>query len=371
MNFNCILNDSEFIHKILRDELPLHERDENGLNLFLYTLTSDKYIQHLELLLKHKKNALYEGFDTALFHAIENENVPGVELLLKHGANPNFVKSYAWKETPILLAIRKRNLYLVKLLLQYGADINEKDGNDTTGLMIAIYQSNMEMVKFLITNGADVNIHSIHGTALKKTLLDRNDGLSDLLIDSGALIVDVHNEMKESALHIAAQVGSLKRVQYFVQSGIPVNQQNRAGQTPVMIACMHRHYDVVEYLIACGAHIKATSSKEVIGILNILNEGNVKLIQLLLKNGLNLNEIIKKENPFYYVTNCESMNFLLEFGLNINERNRFNKNDYAALHFSKTIDQLEILEQHKEKMEPELLEKYLELRFAMLLQTIE
>jgi hypothetical protein len=83
-----------------------------------------------------------------LISAIESGNVETVELLLWHGADPNW---FPPTRTALMAAVHKGDLAIVRTLVEYGAKV---DVGTPPPLAVAVKQENEEIVNYLESKGA-------------------------------------------------------------------------------------------------------------------------------------------------------------------------------------------------------------------------
>ena len=105
-----------------------------------------------------------------------NDVVDKNEKLLAENADANYVKATgSWMKTDLLItAVNKENLEIVKLLIKYKADVNWKDGFNTSALMYAAAKGNKDIVIFLLDHGADINANDGHGNTVLSSAKESN-----------------------------------------------------------------------------------------------------------------------------------------------------------------------------------------------------
>lgn len=101
-------------------------------------------------------NAVDDDGDTALYYAVSNASQGVVELLLKHGANPNICGSNG---VPLRLAAGRGWTQIVRTLISSGARVDARSTVATTqgvtALMVAAGAGHVECVQILLMQGAD------------------------------------------------------------------------------------------------------------------------------------------------------------------------------------------------------------------------
>jgi ankyrin repeat protein len=87
------------------------------------------------------------------------ENLPSLELILKHGANPNALSRSGI--TPLIKACREGNLGAVILLCRYGANVNyvTRKFRQRNAIITAIESKRCDIVEQLLAYGGFVNKH--------------------------------------------------------------------------------------------------------------------------------------------------------------------------------------------------------------------
>lgn len=78
-----------------------------------------------------------------------------VKLCLKVGANINCQDRYG--NTPLMISIYSNNQLVCETLIAYGADVNIKNKSDHTALGLALQSMNFEFMKILIKAGTNLN----------------------------------------------------------------------------------------------------------------------------------------------------------------------------------------------------------------------
>ena len=125
------------------------------------------------------------GGKTALFYAIEKNNVAMVNALLENGADANICDNDM--DRPLIFAAKKGYLHLVKNLLDNGADINVRKKDGMTALFCAVYDNKEAQVDFLLRKKADPNIsRNDMKTPLMEACDDGNTSLVKKLLLYGA-----------------------------------------------------------------------------------------------------------------------------------------------------------------------------------------
>ena len=154
-----------------------------------------------------------------LFDAIKSSNIVMVKDILNSGINPNIRKGYT---IPLNYAIQRASNYkyenayilydhmikIVELLLEHGADPNFGTIEGNTALMHASMVNEKEIVNLLLNNGADPNLKDNDGdTALINAAVDsRNREIVEILLNAGADPTIKNNEGK-TAYDIAIEDG--------------------------------------------------------------------------------------------------------------------------------------------------------------------
>jgi ankyrin repeat protein len=88
---------------------------------------------------------------TPLWHAVP-QSLEIIEILLKHGANPNL--TLGEDETPFEFAVTLGSTEVVKLMLRYNANPNQVLRNGKRPLQQALFFGDTAMVSLLIEGGA-------------------------------------------------------------------------------------------------------------------------------------------------------------------------------------------------------------------------
>jgi ankyrin repeat protein len=218
------------------------------------------------------------GF-TPLMTAVYNGRYDFAAMLLNKGANPNDGSLYLAVELRNMATYSNRPnppdvdrtmdaLALIKVLLDKGADPNmaltlkvppiQAQGTVTipaggTALNRAVRSTDMVTIKLLLEKGADPNLAIKDGTTPimqaaagvaargeEEEVVDKADQADPLeaikiFVEKGA-DVNAVNEQGNTALHLAAQRGNDRAIEYLVSKGARLDIMNKGNRTPLDLA---------------------------------------------------------------------------------------------------------------------------------------
>jgi ankyrin repeat protein len=177
---------------------------------------------------KHDLKSVFVAESTRLLLSAASEgNLAQVQELIEGGvANVNYCSSISG--TPLTEACRIGCALTVEALLRYGADCKQPDASGKTPLHVSVlHNKDTTILEMLLQNGnahIDTRIH----------------------IDG------------RSALHLASQLLDCSFVKVLLSAGATVDAADDRGGTPLLLACLRSHVDVVRELLMAGASVNCT-----------------------------------------------------------------------------------------------------------------
>ena len=181
-------------------------------------------------------NAIDPFLRSALFHAIEAENLATVRLLIETGADLNMRDRN--EVTPLSLALWLGIKEIIDILLERGADVHVKNWGHETTLMWAVRSryANENTVSLLLGQGVDVNALDMYkDTALHCSVRLDRVAIAKLLLDHGAE-VDALDYNGESSLVTATKSNSPEMVNLLLRYGANPMLGDKAGKTALNLA---------------------------------------------------------------------------------------------------------------------------------------
>ncbi|KAM7142262.1 ankyrin repeat domain-containing protein 61 isoform 2-T4 [Molossus nigricans] len=149
---------------------------------------------------------------------------------------------------PIHLAAEYRKAQSLHCLLEHGADPEVRDTRGLTTL-------HLMLLYWPITS----TVQTKPGNRIQRLLTDiQNNAVTCLriLCEHGAQVnAQVNNGYKHSALHLAIRCGTYPVLSILAQNGAQVNAINECSMTPLHMAADILNKEMIETLIACGAHV--------------------------------------------------------------------------------------------------------------------
>lgn len=261
----------------------------------------------VRVLLENKANPNAEDPEdlgrTALQQAVFSNHAAIARLLLIGGAKPNHTKTSV--SLPLHDAVNEERLEIVELLLEYGADIEKEDQSrftpHSTALALAAGATTDAIFQFLITRGADVN-HVGKGSRhplFAACWYDRPNIVEELIRAGADINTPVADPDRSGWRPIHAAYDSAPVLTLLLKAGVEVNQPTHSdgtvlylaskwncadsvdillnhegkervdidrplvleddtdldGTTPLCVACMRGHVDIIRKLLEAGADI--------------------------------------------------------------------------------------------------------------------
>lgn len=226
----------------------------------------------------------------AIFDAIRANDRDKVKTLLVHDKSVVKLKT-GYGDTPLHYAALVDNDEIAKLLIRHGADLEVQNGSFYTPLM----RAGLKVSKVLVEKGADINFISANGqtTALSVALMWKEKEVAEFLLKCGAKIPVKGNprfrinlisatkkgiiqyfdrclkdglnplylgESQSSLFHYAAQSNSTELLDKLFKLGVPFNQANIFGWTPLHYATYYGNQVTVKWFIKKGADLNARTT---------------------------------------------------------------------------------------------------------------
>jgi len=182
-----------------------------------------------------------------------------IQLLFEHGANVDALDDA--QSAPLHVASKYGSTKATRLLLEYGADVHALDGNHSTSLHLASRIGNAEVARLLLEHGA---------------------------------VVDARDNKDSTPLHVASQRGNAEVARLLLEHGANINARNKEDQTPqhlLLAMWIGRRLDIdsIRFFIERGADVDVVDKNHSTLLHRASYNGNVKVAQLLLEHGANVN----------------------------------------------------------------------------------
>ena len=106
-------------------------------------------------------------------------------------------------------------------------------------------------------------------------------------------------------LMIAAKYGKLAAVQFLYYSGADVDQKNRLDRTPLHLAALNGHLEIVKFLVKdCEADVNKTNKWDKTPLHYAAEEGRIDVVQFLVQDcGVDVNQKNRyEETPLHLAT---------------------------------------------------------------------
>ncbi|MFN8394881.1 MAG: ankyrin repeat domain-containing protein [Bacteroidia bacterium] len=183
--------------------------------------------------------------DTALYDAVEKQEVGNVERLLASGANAKVVPE-GGTYFPIEAAALGGNPEIVRMLLAAGAHPDSARG-ERTPLWSAMTNGHEEAAVLLVDATAkfDGPVEMEMAPFYFAVMHDYTDLVTKMIAHGADVNASGPNG---TPLHEAAENGNAPLTRLLIAGGASPNRGNDLGETPVFLAVEHGHWEVAEIL---------------------------------------------------------------------------------------------------------------------------
>ncbi|XP_048245203.1 ankyrin repeat domain-containing protein 17-like [Haliotis rufescens] len=158
---------------------------------------------------------------------------------------------------PTMLAAENGHRELVELLVSKGAHVIYVDDRRDNILHCACRGGHVEVVKYVLSQDkVDINRRGWKKrTPVMEAALNGNKEVVELLVCEGA-DVSLVGEAHDNILHCVSKGGVVEVVKYVLsQDMVDINSRGWQKRTPIMVAALNGHKEVVELLVSEGADV--------------------------------------------------------------------------------------------------------------------
>ncbi|NWT21501.1 DAPK1 kinase, partial [Vireo altiloquus] len=221
----------------------------------------------------------------AIIHAINDDNVPGLQHLLGSLTNYDVNQPNKHGTPPLLIAAGCGNIQMLQLLLKRGSRIDVQDKAGSNAIYWASRHGHVETLKFLSDNECPLDIKDKSGeTALHVAARYGHVDVVQFLCSIGSN-PDFQDKEEETPLHCAAWHGYYSVAKALCEAGCNVNIKNKEGETPLLTASARGYHDIVECLAEHRADLHATDKDGHIALHLAVRRCQIEVVKTLISQG--------------------------------------------------------------------------------------
>uniref|UniRef100_A0A2I3N2W0 Death associated protein kinase 1 n=1 Tax=Papio anubis TaxID=9555 RepID=A0A2I3N2W0_PAPAN len=221
----------------------------------------------------------------AIIHAINDDNVPGLQHLLGSLSNYDVNQPNKHGTPPLLIAAGCGNIQILQLLIKRGSRIDIQDKGGSNAIYWAARHGHVDTLKFLNENKCPLDVKDKSGeTALHVAARYGHADVAQLLC-SFSSNPNIQDKEEETPLHCAAWHGYYSVAKALCEAGCNVNIKNREGETPLLTASARGYHDIVECLAEHGADLNACDKDGHIALHLAVRRCQMEVIKTLLSQG--------------------------------------------------------------------------------------
>lgn len=182
----------------------------------LYYASKGGYLQAAKDLIETKgASTAYANIngETALFAAVERNNIPMATYLLANRANVNQANHN--RTTPLHIASRSGNLAMVRFLVEKGASVDAANSDGVTPLHEVAAAGHFDIMQYLVIKGANTEAKTVRGWL---------------------------------PLHHAARFGHIRIVSTLLYRGTPMYTRTHDGKSIFELAKIAKHDNLLAFL---------------------------------------------------------------------------------------------------------------------------
>uniref|UniRef100_A0A2K6M5A7 Death-associated protein kinase 1 n=1 Tax=Rhinopithecus bieti TaxID=61621 RepID=A0A2K6M5A7_RHIBE len=221
----------------------------------------------------------------AIIHAINDDNVPGLQHLLGSLSNYDVNQPNKHGTPPLLIAAGCGNIQILQLLIKRGSRIDVQDKGGSNAIYWAARHGHVDTLKFLNENKCPLDVKDKSGeTALHVAARYGHADVAQLLCSFGSN-PNIQDKEEETPLHCAGWHGYYSVAKALCEAGCNVNIKNREGETPLLTASARGYHDIVECLAEHGADLNACDKDGHIALHLAVRRCQMEVIKTLLGQG--------------------------------------------------------------------------------------
>lgn len=232
-------------------------------------------------------------------------------------------------------ATRKGELQKVKKYLEEGCDVNSTDKYGWTLMHHAAHCGNMKLIEFLMDKGA--NVHAQENMCGKKPVHIAAKvghlGAISFFLKNGASINEC-DKNNWTPLHYAAWKGDMNVVLFLTQNGaLMLAKEASADKKPIHVAAEYGHTYVVQFLLD-DANIEDSDKYGRSLLCYATLSGHLQTTKFLIDNGADIyTKTLRRQTLLHAaaISLKEIIEFFLDAGLNIDEED---ENGARPLHYA-------------------------------------
>ena len=316
---HALLSDSECIIVDAKNQMyytALHFSCEYGHVNILRTLihhkanvnaTTRSGITPLELaVIQGHKNILYtllsefqypvdaKGQDgyTALHYSCKYGYVDMVRTLVNHNLKANVNAKTNSGDSPLMLAAKHGHGKIVHVLLSDDECLlDAKNQINFTALHYSCENSHVNIMRTLVKYKADVNARTDSGdTPLTLAARCGHDNVVDALLSGSQCPMDAKGQDGYTALHYSCIYGHVDVIKIFVKHKADVNSKTNSGNTPLTLAIINGHANVLHALLLADKCLVDAKGQDGYTALHYsCRYGYVNMVRILVKYKANVN----------------------------------------------------------------------------------
>jgi ankyrin repeat protein len=222
-----------------------------------------------------------EGGSTSLSIAAANGHLELVKWLVTKGANVSH--RTADGSSPLVLAASNGHLTVIQWLIEEGnVGVEESDNHGYTSLVIAAREGHFDVVKWLVCKGKS-NVHHCVVGGYNSAVCASSNGHLDIV----RYLVSECNISVNGCIDFAAQNGHLEIVKWFIKEHTTSVDKDSFGRL-ILVATHAGQFPVVRWLVNEGAHLECTTEEGDTPLALAVLRGHLDIVKLLAGNRANM-----------------------------------------------------------------------------------